>query len=98
MACAEDRSMHAAQVHEPTVSEPLTWDEIRERYPDLWVCLAEIGWINDTDFAFTTARVVGYGRTRREPFEQARSLWSRYPEIGHFFTGKIVRPHPYRLL
>lgn len=90
-------NVNAAHAHEPAISEPLTWDEIRVRYPNQWVCLAEIGWLNDTDFAFTTARVVGHGKTSRVPLELARPLRAQYPEIGHFFTGKIVRPSPYSL-
>jgi hypothetical protein len=89
--------MDVALPIEPSVSEPLTWDEIRARYRDEWVCLVEIGWLNDTDLVFTTARVVGHGKTRRAPLEQARPLRASYPEIGHFFTGKIVRPSPYTL-
>lgn len=89
--------MNAVQPLEPLVSEPLTWAEIRARYPDQWVCLAEIGWVNDTDFEFTTARVVGHG-TSKGALDQAQPLWDRYQEIGHFFTGKIVPPSPYHLL
>ncbi len=89
--------MNAAHARQPAISEPLTWDEIRVRYPDQWVCLADIGWLNDTDFAFTNARVVGHGTASRAPLAQARPLRAQYPEIGHFFTGKIVRSSPYRL-
>lgn len=89
--------MYVAQANEPAISEPLTWDQIRERYPDEWVCLAEIGWLNDTDFEFTTARVVGHGKKSRDPYVQARPYRAQYDEIGHFFTGKIVAPlSPYR--
>lgn len=83
---------------EPTISEPLTWDEIRARYPDEWVCLVEIGWLDDTSVAFATARVAGHGKTSRAPLDQARPLWGRYREIGHYFTGKVLRPSPSRLL
>lgn len=55
----------------PFISELLTWEQICERYPNEWVCLVEIDEINDTDFDFRTARVVGHGRTRREPLIQA---------------------------
>lgn len=90
--------MNAAHADTTAITEPLTWAEIRERYPDQWVCLVEIGWLNETDFDFTTARVAGHGKTRREPLEQTRPLRGRYGEIGHFFTGKIVAPSPYREL
>ena len=86
--------MNAAQRIEPTVSEPLTWSEIREHYPDQWVCLVEIGWVNDNDLDFRTARVVGHGKTPQEPLEQARPLRARYEEIGHYFTGRVVAPVP----
>jgi len=90
--------MNVAHADEPALSAPMTWDEIRARYPDEWVCLAEIGWANDTDFDFSTARVVGHGKSRREPLDQAEALWEHYREIGDFFTGKILRPSPYRVL
>ncbi len=32
----------------PTVSAPLTWAEICEQYPDAWVVLVDIDWVNDT--------------------------------------------------
>ena len=90
--------MSAVRPVESVGSEPLTWAQICEEYPDQWVCLVEIGWENDTDFAFSTARVVGHGKTRREPLDQAKALWTRYQEIGHFFTGPIRRPSPYSLV
>jgi hypothetical protein len=86
--------MSQVQSLEPTVSEPLTWIEIRERYPDQWVCLVEIDRIEEDNFEFRTARVAGHGKTRREPLDQARPLRARYEEIGHYYTGRIVAPIP----
>jgi hypothetical protein len=34
--------MSAAEILVPEISEPLTWTEICERYPDEWVCLVEM--------------------------------------------------------
>lgn len=47
---------HAQLIEQPHpfLSEPLTWEQICERYPDEWVCLVEIDEINDTDFDFRT--------------------------------------------
>jgi len=73
----------------PAVSEPLTWKEICALYPDESVVLVEVDWMNDTDLDFRSARVAGHGKTRREPLVQARSMWSRYGEIAHVFTGPI---------
>ena len=86
--------MNAAKNIAPTISEPLTWAEICERYPDEWVCLVEIDRIHPNNFDFRTARLVGHGKTRREPFEQARPWWEHYNQIGHYFTGPIMGPLP----
>jgi hypothetical protein len=74
------------------VSDPLTWPEICARYPDEWVALVEIDWINENDLDFRSARVAGHGKTRREPLDQARPLRGLTDEIGHFFTGPIRAP------
>jgi len=76
----------------PIVSDPLTWTEICARYPDEWVALVEIDWVNENDLDFRSARVAGHGKTRKEPLDQARPLRTRYDEIGHFFTGPIRAP------
>jgi hypothetical protein len=72
----------------PFISEPLTWEQICDRYPNEWVCLVEIDEINDTDFDFRTARVVGHGKTRIAPYDQARPFLEKYEEIGHYFTRR----------
>jgi hypothetical protein len=82
--------MNRGQPLEPVVSEPLTWTEIRERYPDQWVCLVEIDRIEEDNFEFRTARVADHGKTRREPLDQARPLRACYEEIGHYYTGRIT--------
>jgi hypothetical protein len=86
--------MNAAKNIAPTISEPLTWAEICERYPEEWVCLVEIDRLHPNNFEFRTARLVGHGKTRREPFEQARPWWEHYDQIGHYFTGPIMAPLP----
>lgn len=74
------------------VSEPLTWSEICERYPEEWVVLIEVDWVNDTDLELRSARVAGHGKRRRDPLEQARPLRSRYPSMAHLYTGRIRAP------
>jgi hypothetical protein len=86
--------MNAAPRLAPSISEPLTWTEIIQRYPDQWVCLVEIDRFEENHFAFRTARVVGYGKDPREPLDQARPLRARYPSIGHYFTGAIRASFP----
>jgi hypothetical protein len=86
--------MNVAEDLTQAISEPLTWDEICARYPDQWVCLVEIERTEPQNFAFRTARVVGHGKTRREPLDQARPWRNEYRSIGHYFTGPILAPTP----
>ena len=80
------------EINAAALSEPLSWKEICDRFPEEWVALVEIEWVNDRDFEFRSARVAGHGKGRREPMQQAAGLWSRYPEIGHFYTGRVRAP------
>lgn len=86
--------MSAAEKLAPMITEPLTWTEICERYPDQRVCLVEMDRIHPHGFGFHTARVIGHGKTRVEAFAQARAWRDRYKEIGHYSTGKIIPPFP----
>lgn len=79
----------------PTISDPMTWPEICERYPDQRVCVVEMDFAHPNDVRFRTARVVGHGATPTEAFEQARPWRERYEEMGHYFTGKIKPPFPH---
>lgn len=83
------REAHAVELQ--PLTESMTWQQIRERYPDQWVALVEMDWNEETD-EFTTARVAGHGTTRAEPYEQMRRAGLHYDEVGHFFTGR-VRAH-----
>lgn len=81
--------MIAAEVLAPAISEPLTWGEICALYPDEWVCLAEMDRVHPFGFEFRTARVIGHGKTRGAPVDQALRWRSHYVSIGHYFTGRI---------
>jgi hypothetical protein len=72
----------------PFISEPLTWVQICDRYPAEWVCLVEIDKVNDTDFDFRTARIVGHGKTRKASYDQARPFNEQYRSMGHYFTDR----------
>ena len=81
-----------APATELALSEPLTWEQICERYPDQWVVLVEIDQPDeDHNTGFRTARVAGVGRTRRESFDQARPFERGYPGFANPFTGPIAR-------
>ena len=47
----------AAEQIAPMITEPLTWGQICERYPDQWVCVVEIVRAQEGSFHFTHARV-----------------------------------------
>jgi hypothetical protein len=85
--------LNAAEQLEPTISEPLTWAEICERYPDEWVCVVDIDYDHPRVFDFRTARVVSHSKTKRKAFDQASLWWDHYKLIGRYFTGHLtVRP------
>ena len=79
-----------SETQRPALSEFLRWDEICRLYPDQWVALVEIEWVDDDEIR--VARVAGAGPRRADPLAQARALHTRYEEIGHFYTGAVRAP------
>jgi hypothetical protein len=86
--------VNAAEPLARSLSEPLTWAEICEQYPDEWVCVVEIEREGPNDVAIRSARIVGHGKTKKESLDQVNVWWATYPVIGHFFTGTIKPPLP----
>jgi hypothetical protein len=86
--------MNAAPSLTPGISEPMTWAEICELYPDEWVCLVEMDELEEQNFEAGTARVVGHGKTRREPLDQSKAVRAHYGAFGHYYTGRITGPIP----
>mgnify|MGYP000028136235 CR=1 FL=1 len=70
----------------PHVSEPLSWREICQRFPDQWIALVALDWVDDRDEPFQTALVAGHG-SRREALAQARPLRKLFASLGPFHTG-----------
>lgn len=81
--------MRLAEHSAPQITEPLTWAQICEQYPEQWVCVVDIVWHEVPSLHFRHARVVGVGKTRREALIQADPWWERYPSIGRYFTGTV---------
>ena len=74
------------------VVEHLTWNEICARYPDQWVALADITWVNTTDFAFTGAEVVGTFAERKAATPTMKELHAaNRRSVGCFWTGKLIK-------
>jgi hypothetical protein len=78
MSVAEQRAV---------MSEPMTWDQICERFPNQHVCLVEVDRDDVFDCTFRTARVVGNG-TSVHALEHAQVLGAR-DDLELHFTGRI---------
>ena len=71
------------------VSEPMTWNEICERFPDQWIALVALDWSDDRDQPYCTALVAGHG-SRHEALAQAKPLHKLFSRMGPFFTGNAA--------
>ena len=72
------------------ITEPLTWAEICARYPDEWVCLVEMDRASPRDPVIRAARVIGHGKTRRDPVVQALPWRGHFDLMGHYYTGRVT--------
>lgn len=88
--------MNAAAQIAPDKTEPLSWAEIRARYPDQYVCLVDIVNVEPGCPVIVTARVVGHGSTHDAAFEPIRDLPKEFPRCTVRFTGvsrtPLIRP------
>jgi len=82
----EARAEHAA--------ERLTWKQMCERFPEEWVVIADADRVNDTDFDFGTARVLGHFKRRKDASPHIKVAFEDFGEIGCYWTGKIRGPIP----
>lgn len=72
--------------------ELLSWEQICERFPDRWVALANIAWVNRTDFAFTSAEVIADFVERKAASPTMKALLAeKRQSVGCFFTGKLIK-------
>lgn len=69
--------------------ERLTWDEICARYRDRWVILADIAWVNSTDFEFSGAEVIATFETRQLAMSTMKELVAQRRRVGCFWTGEL---------
>jgi hypothetical protein len=73
-------------------SERLTWQQIRERYPDQWVILIDHDWQEHDLTRYSTARVLAYGSTRADAVARGRPALDAYRSYGCRYTGTIRGP------
>jgi hypothetical protein len=71
-------------------SEQLTWREICARHPDQFVCLVDVVPVEPRSPEIRTARIVGYGPTRRTAFDPIRNA-RKYPRWSVVFTGECTK-------
>jgi hypothetical protein len=75
----------------PTLSEPLTWAQICDRYPDEWVTLIDFEDPDDhgcTNFEFRTARVASHHKNRRLSSIMASPYRGRPGLSAHSFARR----------
>jgi hypothetical protein len=54
--------------------------------------LVDTEWINDTDFEFATAIVLGQFKSRKAASPHIKAAFQRYAEVGSYWTGAIQVP------
>jgi hypothetical protein len=72
--------------------ERLTWQQIRERYPDQWVVLVDHDWQEHDLARYHTARVLAGGASRAEAVARARPTLDAYRSYGCRYAGTIRGP------
>jgi len=70
----------------------MSWDEMCLRYPDEWVVLTDIAWVDEGAFELTSAIVVGHFRMRRDASPKVKAAFAQYPNVSAFFTGETEEP------
>jgi len=77
---------------ESLLTEPLTWQQICERYPSQWVVLVDIEKDpEDYSINFHTARVAGVGKSLRDSMDHGRAFERGYSGWKCPFTGTVTR-------
>ena len=73
--------------------ERLTWKQIQEKYPDQWVGLVDVKYVNDDNATIESAVVKYYDRTQDELTERMLNgeIISHHTNPdGHFQSGVIL--------
>lgn len=69
--------------------ERLGWPEICARYPDEWVVLGDIDWIDEDQGEFRTATVLGHGKQRAEAMRAADPQLPAGRDFARLYTGEV---------
>jgi hypothetical protein len=74
------------------ISDRLTWEQIRERYPDQWVVLVQHDWQEHDPTRYNTARVLACDASRAAAVARARPALDAHHSYGCRYTGTIRGP------
>ncbi|HEY4176228.1 MAG TPA: hypothetical protein VGM90_05335 [Kofleriaceae bacterium] len=69
-------------------SDRMTWAEMCRAYPDEWVVLTDIAWVDESAFEFSSAIVVGHFAMRRTASPKVKAAFAQYPNVFAFHTGE----------
>lgn len=75
----------AGSLTPPHLTERLTWDEICARYPNQWVVLVDLEFVDGMYSDLRSAMVAGHGGND-ESFEMAEPYRRRYRQFAHLHT------------
>jgi hypothetical protein len=70
----------------------LSWDAIRASYPDRWVALADVDWVDEDGFEFTHAEVVATFPDRKAASPTMKALVVTGREVACLWTGERLLP------
>ena len=76
------------------MSERMSWEEIKEKYPDQWVGLVDIDWKNSANVRSAVVKYVGKSRSEllwlQESEEELVSFYTTPDNIGQMgFLGIV---------
>src|SRR5438270_13026461 len=71
-----------------TISEPMSWPEIRACYPEQWVLLVDIDWLPRSN-VFRTARVADHGPHLDDQIVRSSAFQVPNHKVGRFHTEPV---------
>jgi hypothetical protein len=70
------------------MAQKMTWEEMKETFPDEWVALADYEMDGAVDI---TGTVVAHGPDRKSFHEKVRELLPEYQDMAIRYTGELVK-------
>jgi hypothetical protein len=70
----------------------LTWDAIRTSFPNRWVALADVEWVDEDGFEFTQAEVVATFPDRKAASPTMKALVVTGREVACLWTSERLLP------